>query len=158
MKQTIKLPGLSQPVSDVIAHFAAVFLLAFGTQVIAGATTAVNISSLFALLTSAAAAGLVSVAHVVEGLIPVPANVVAVQGSFKRYTALGISLKAKTRVNQVVISALSTFLVILGSQLVGGAAGIQSLPDVTAVILSAIAAAVTGLVTYLLGLIPAPST
>jgi hypothetical protein len=159
MRTTLKLPGLSQAVSQVIGHFLAVFLLAFGTQLVAGATHAVSLPTLLALLTAAAAAGLVAVAHVVLGLIPDPHLVAGVHlkdGRSGRYTSLGVSLKIETAGYQFVTSVLITFFGILGASLVGGAAGITSLPSAVAVVLAAIAAAVAGVVQFVIGLIPAP--
>lgn len=156
MKYTIKLPGTSAAAGQVIAHFFAVFLLAFGTQLVAGTTGTVHVSSLLALLISAAAAGLVAVAHVVLGLIPVtPSDGTLIGG--KSYNQLGISLKIKTKWYQFWTSVVVMFLSILGASLVGGAAGITSMPDVIAVVLAAISAAVVGVVQLVIGLVPAPA-
>lgn len=139
---TLKLPA-----SQVVIHFLGVFGVAFGTQLIAGTTGATHYSSLMALLISAAAAGIVSVAHVALGLLPAP-----VEG----LTALGVSLKVKNKAYQFVTSVLVMFLSILGASLVGGAAHVTSLPGTVAVIMSAIAAAVAGVAQFVVGLIPAP--
>lgn len=151
MSFTIKLPGTSTAAGKVIAHFLAVFAVAFGTQLVAGTTGTVHVSSLVALLTSAAAAGLVAVAHVVLGLIPTPPT-----GQGLTSNAVGISLKIKTQGYQFLTSVIVMFLSILGAQLVSGAAHITSLPDVIAVVLAAIAAGATGVIQYLVGLVPAP--
>lgn len=139
---TLKLPA-----SQVVIHFLAVFALAFGTQLGVGAVGSLHVSSLLTLLISAAAAGIVSVAHVALGFVPTP-----VEG----LSALGVSLKVRTRGYQFLTTLAVMFISILGSQLVGGAAGIESLPDAVAVLSSAIAAAVAGVASVLVGLIPAP--
>jgi hypothetical protein len=155
MKTTLRIPGFSPAASQVIAHYLAIFLLAFGAQLVAGATHVVSIPALIALLTSAAAAGVTAVAHVMLGLIPVPQPLPApVVGT--PYNVLGITLKVNTAGYQFLVSVLVTFLSIFGAQLVGGAAGITSLPSVVALILAAITAAVAGIVQFVVGLIPAP--
>lgn len=147
----LKLPGVSPAVNQVIVHYSMVFLLAFGTQLVAGTTGKVHVSSLLALLTSAGAAGLAAVVHVVLGLIPTPPTT---QGLVPN--AVGISLKVKTEAYQFITSVVVMFLSIFGAQLVSGVVGITSLPDVIAVVLAAIAAAVTGIVQYFVSLVPAP--
>lgn len=139
--------ALKLPASQVVLHFLGVFGVAFGTQLIAGAAHYTNDSSLLALIISAAAAGIVSVAHVALGFVPTP-----VEG----LTLLGVSLKVRTASYQFLTSLAVMFVSILGTQLVAGAAGIGSLPDAVAVLSSAIAAAVAGVASALVGLIPAP--
>lgn len=156
MTPLVKIPGLSTAAGQVIAHFLAVFLLAFGTQLVAGTTGTVHISSLLALLTSAAAAGIIAVAHVVLGLVPSPAAAERRAWQPTRFTAVGVSLKVRTDGYQFLTSVVVMFVSILGAQLASGALHITSLPDVVAVVLAAIAAAVTGVVQFVIGLVPAP--
>lgn len=144
---TLPIPWISAGAKQMLTHFVAVFLLAFGTSLVAGATNVIDVNTAWSAIVAAAAAGAVAIAHYVMGLIPQP-----VEQSNK----VGLVLVSKSSLYQVLVSVISTFLVILGAQLVGGAANVQSLPDAKAVILSAIAAAVTGVVTYVFGLIPAP--
>lgn len=144
----MRLVALKLPSTQVLVHFVAVFLLAFGTQLVAGVSGAVSVSSLEAVLISAAAAGVTAVFHVIVGLVPTP--VVA------NMSALGVSLKVKSALYQVVVSVAATFLSIFGAELVGGASHLTSLPGVIALVLAAIAAAVAGVVTFLIGLVPAP--
>lgn len=151
MRYTFRIPGVSSAVSQVLVHFASVFAVAFGTQLLAGLTGTVSVSTVLALLTASAAAGVIAVAHFALGLIPLPANRLG-----DSLNAMGISLKVKTAGYQFATSVVVMFVSILGAQLVGGAAGIESLPDVVAVVLSAIAAAVAGVAQALVGLIPAP--
>lgn len=151
MNYRVKLPGVSSAVSQVLVHFSAVFLIAFGTQLVAGTTGALHISSLLALLTSAAAAGVIAVAHVVLGLVPLPPT-----GDTLEPNAVGISLKVKTKGYQFLTSVLVMFISILGASLIGGAAHVTSLPSVIAVVLAAIAAGAAGVAQFLVGLIPAP--
>lgn len=146
---TLPVPWISAGAKQMLTHFIAVFLLAFGTSLVAGATNVINVNTAWSAIIAAAAAGVTAVAHYVIGLIPT-ADVAAEQNR------VGLTLVSKSSLYQVLVSVISTFLVILGAQLVGGAANVQSLPDAKAVVLSAIAAAVTGVVTYLFGLIPAP--
>lgn len=144
---TLPIPWISAGAKQMLTHFLAVFLLAFGTSLVAGATNVLSINTAWSAIVAAAAAGSVAVAHYVMGLIPTPVDTA---------NRVGLVLVSKSSLYQVLVSVISTFLVILGAQLVGGAANVESLPDVKAVVLSAIAAAVTGAVTYVFGLIPAP--
>jgi hypothetical protein len=150
MRTTIKLPGVSPAISQLITHYGLIFLLAFGTQMVASLTGGIHISSLFAVLTSAASAGLIAVIHVVLGLIPTQAT------GPGNLNAFGVSLKVKSMAFQLVSSAIAVFLTVLGAELVEGATHITSLPDVTAVLLAAIMAAVSAVVQYVVGLVPAP--
>ncbi len=149
-KSTIKLPGVSPAVSQLVTHYFLIFAAAFGTQMLATLTNGIHISSLVAVLTSAAAAGLIAVLHVILGLIPNQNT-----GSGK-VNAFGIALKVQTALFQLVTSAVAMFLTVLGAELVGGAAHLTSLPDTTAVILAAIMAAVAAVVQWVVGLVPAP--
>jgi len=151
MKATLRMPGVSPVVSDVVTHFVAVFLLAFGTQMVTAATGKISISSLLAILISAAAAGVVAVAHIILGLIPTPAV------GDGRSNAFGVPLKVKSAVYQIVTSVVVMFVSLFGAELIAGATHITSLPTATAVIVAAIMAAVAGVVQYVVKLVPAPS-
>ncbi len=150
-RATVKLPGISPAISQLLTHYFLIFLAAFGTQMLATLTVGgLHISSLLAVLTSAAAAGLIAVIHVVLGLIPTQAT------GPGNLNAFGVSLKVQTVAFQLITSAVAMFLTVLGAELVGGATHLTSLPDVTAVILAAIMAAVAAVVQYFVGLVPAP--
>lgn len=144
------LAGLSSATGQLILHYLAVFAFAFGTQLVAG-TQGAHISSLVALLISAGAAGLVAVAHIALGLVPIPPAQAGLAPN-----ALGISLKIKTQLYQFATSVVVMFFSILGASLISGAAHLTSFPDAIAVLLAAIAAAVAGVAQYVVGLIPAP--
>lgn len=150
MRFTLKLPGLSPAVNQVILHFAAVFLFGFLSQLGAGVTGTVNVPTLLALLTSAAAAGVAAVIHVVLGLIPASDQ--------SGLNTLGISLKVKSTGYQTLVSVVVMFLSILGASLVAGATHIGSLPDAVAVVSAGIGAGVTGVVQFLIGLVPTPKS
>jgi hypothetical protein len=144
----MRLVALRLPSTQVIVHYLAVFLAAFGTTMVSSTTGAFNVSSLEALLISASAAGVVAVAHIVLGLVPTTSST--------GLNALGVSLKVKTAAYQVLVSVLATFLSIFGAALVAGATHLTSLPGVIDLVLAAISAGVAGVVTYVTGLIPAP--
>jgi hypothetical protein len=146
-RSTLTIPGLSAATSQIIVHYAAVFLVAFGVQLGAGATGVTSESTLLALLVSAAGAGAVAIGHLLFGLIPSTPTAMA---------ALGISPKVRSAAYQVILSVIITFVTIFGAQLVGGAAHVESLPGVVSLVIAAISAAVTGVVTFLVGLLPAP--
>lgn len=152
----LKIPKLSPAVNQIVVHMLTVFLVAFGTQLVAGATGAVSISSVLALLTSAAAAGGVAVLHLVIGLVPT-ASTVSGNVSTKATIAYTVTLtQVKSAGYQLFLSVVVTFVTILGSQLAGGAVHATSLPSVIAVVLAAISAAVAAVVQFLVGLVPAP--
>jgi hypothetical protein len=149
----LKLPGVSATESDVILHYVGVFVFAFGTQALTGVTKVHSESEVLALLTSAGAAGVAAVVHVLLGLIP---NHASVKGVGMPFSPVGISLKVKSSVNQILTSAVVVFISILGAELVGGAVHVTSLPAALAVAIAAIAAAVTAVAQYVIGLVPAP--
>jgi hypothetical protein len=149
MIRTLKLPGVPPQVSSVLVHFALVFSGAFSTQLLAGLAGSIKVSTLLALLTSASVAGVVAVVHVALGLIPQ-----ADQDS--NVNSYGVSLVIRSRAYQFLTSIAVIFLSTLGAQLISGATHITSLPDVTAVILAAIAAGSIAVVQLVIGLIPSP--
>lgn len=148
----LKIPGLPPAVNQIVVHMLTVFLVAFGAQLVAGATGAASISSLLALLTAAAAAGGVAVLHLAIGLVPTASSVAT--PATKTYSVTVTQVKSAGY--QVAVSVAVTFVTILGSQLAGGAVHATSLPSVVAVILAAISAAVAAVVQLLVGLVPAP--
>lgn len=142
--------GLSTSYARQVAlHFLVVFLVAFGTTLSLGAAHVISANTAWQAVVAAAAAGVVAVVHAIEGLIPAPLPVA-------NLTRVGVALVSKSTIYTVAVSVASTFLVIFGAQLAAGAAGIDSLPDVKAVLIAAISAAVSGVVTYVTGLIPTP--
>lgn len=146
MRKTLVLPGISPALSSLILHFVIAFLTTFGGSLAANASGATSIPTLLAILGAAASAGLVSVVHIGLGLIPTPTPV----GTY------GLSLKVQSASYQLLTSVAVMFFGTLGAQLATGAEGATSLPDLVAVIVSAISAAVFAIVSYLVGLIPAP--
>lgn len=146
MKRTLVIPGISPALSSLILHFVIAFLTTFGGSLAANASGATSIPTLMAILGAAASAGLVSVVHIGLGLIPTPTPV----------GAYGLSLKVKTAGYQLFTSVAVMFFAALGAQLATGAEGATSFPDLIAVIVSAISAAVFAVISYLVGLIPAP--
>lgn len=126
-------------------HLLAVFVGAFASQVAIAANTSFNIATWKAALMAAFFSGIVAVAHVVIGMIPLPAT-----------TMVGISLTIKTVGYQFYISVISTFLVIFGGNLATGALHITSFPSAVAAVAAAISAAVAGVVQILTSLVPAP--
>jgi hypothetical protein len=66
------------------------------------------------------------------------------------------TLKIPARAQQLLVSVAAIFLSIFGAQLVAGAVHVTSLPGITALITSAISAAVVGAVQFAIGLVPTP--
>jgi len=155
----LKLPRFSPAAMQFLAHVLIVFAIAFGGQLTAGATHAVSMPTLLALLTSAAAAGLTAVVHFLLGLVPTGVQPPVAQGN-GMYAAVGalstVSLKVKTRAYQILVSVLATFLSLFGAALVAGAVHVTSLPGTIDAVTAAISAAVVGVVQFAVGLIPAP--
>lgn len=148
--KTFQLPRLSKSQSDFVLHVLSVFVAAFGTALVGGATHVTNWSTAVSVIFAAAAAGVAAVGHVIANLVPTPPTPVIA-------AAIGISVKVKTRFYQAVQSVVILFLSIFGAALVSGAAHIGSLPDLKALLGAAIAAAVAGVVQYVIGLVPAPA-
>jgi hypothetical protein len=148
MRTTLKWPGISPAVSQLLTHVTVVFLTAFGGQLVAGATGAItSMPTLLALLTAAAAAGVTAVAHYALGLIPTPTPAV---------TAAVVPLKIPKAVQQVIWSTVIVFLTAFGAQLVAGASKVVSIPTLVALVAAGCAAAVTAAVQALLKLVPVP--
>ncbi|MCU1493389.1 MAG: hypothetical protein JWO62_1153 [Acidimicrobiaceae bacterium] len=154
MTRTLKIPGLSTAMNTVVLHVLIVFGTAFGAQLVAGAAHVVSISTLLALITAAAAAGLTAIVHFGLGLIPAP---VATPVKGVSLGVAGVSLKVQTRLYQFLVSVAVTFFSILGATLVSGAVHVTSLPSIVDLVTAAIAAAVAGIVQFVVGLIPAPA-
>jgi hypothetical protein len=139
---------------QLLVHLIAVFLAAFGTQIV-GAATVTNESTLVSLLVSAGAAGVAAVAHVLLGLIPTTSVVLS---TGERTSALGIPSSVKTAGYQIVVSMVVVFLSIFGASLLTGVAGATSLPGIQSAVIAAISAAVAAVVQATVGLIPTPKT
>lgn len=150
----LPIPYLTPEKRQVVTLGISVFVVAFVSSIIANQTSLLHLNTALSALGAAAAAGVVALAHYIFDIVPTPAQVK--DGVQSKAGKVGLVLASKSQFYTVAVSAGITFATILGSQLVAGAAHAESLPDLKAVFLSAIAAAVTGVFTYAFGLIPAP--
>lgn len=148
MRAALKLPGVSPAVSQLVTHVLIVFVVAFGAQVSAADEGAIHDwPTLLALITAAAAAGATAVIHYIMGLVPAPAA--GVRGAL-------IPAKVTNPFVQVAWSAVVVFLTSFGSQLAVGASGVVSAPTLEVLVVSAVSAAVTALLQWVLHLVPVP--
>jgi hypothetical protein len=156
---SLRVPKFGPATKTMLLHVAIVFAAAFGGQLVAGATNVVSIPTLFALLYSAAAAGLIAIAHYVLGLIPTP-PAPGRQNADGSWSISGggsaVPSLIEKRLYQFLVSVVVTFLSIFGAALVAGTVHVTSLPSGIDAIVAAISAAVAGVVQVLAGLIPAP--
>lgn len=142
---------LTPAFKQMAAHVALVFVVAFAGTVTAGLTGKVDMPTLLALLIAGSSAGLTAVVHYLLGFIPTTPTQL---GPFRSVYGFTVPAAVETKLAQVGVSVLATFLVILGTSALAAASSVGSVPGTADVIVAALASGVTGGVQYLTGLLP----
>jgi Ca2+/Na+ antiporter len=143
------LPKLTPTQSKIILHLVSVFVVAFAGQLTASAADFVNISTLWAAITSAAAAALVTTFKAIG-------TIGQLQAALSNVGRVGVSLGVRSDLYQLGTGFLIMFVGALGANLATGAAHATSFPDLVAVIVAAISGAVFAAIQWIVGKIPAP--
>lgn len=166
-RSVFTIPHLSAAASQMLLHVAAVFLAAFGAQLVAQQTGAITgWPILLQLLLAAAAAGGSAVIHYLLGIIPTPTvstagSVGYADGTVHQRNELvsvtGISLKILSPLGQVFWSLVTVFVTTFGAQLLAGASGVVNIPTLESLVISAAAAAVTAVVQAVAKVVPVPA-
>lgn len=146
---TFTLPKLTPTQSKIVLKLVTVFVVTFGGQLTANATHAVTISTLFAAITSAAAAGLLAMVKAIS-------TVGQLEAALANVGRAGVSLNVKTAAYQLGTGFLIMFVGSLGANLATGAAHATSFPDLAAVVVAAISGAVFAAIEWLIEKLPAP--
>lgn len=143
---------LTPGVKSLVLRYLLIFAVAFAAQMVATVTTNASISTLVAAVSSAAAAGLVAVFRAISQISTLELTLSKAQAE-----GIAFSPVEKSKFYSVGVTVVATFFTIVGAGLVTGLYGANSFPGIVDVVVSAITAGVSGVVTYLVSFIPTPA-